>query len=564
MGETMADVLTGVGVSPGVGYGPALRLARSVPQPDAEARHSGDDTAETQRAVQAMQETADDLSARGERAGGEARQVLDAQALMARDPALSDDVRRRIAEGAAAERAMSEAMAVYREMLAGAGEYMAARVADLDDVRDRVLARLMGVPVPGIPESDTPFILVANDLAPADTATLDPELVTGIATREGGPTSHTAILARSLGLPAVVACPGVENVPEGTQLLVDGANGEVTSDPSASEVETRQAAASARAAAIAESSGPGRTKDGHPVPLLANIGGPGDLGAAVANGAEGVGLYRTEFLFLDREHAPAHEEQVDAYREVLEAFPDGKVVVRTLDAGSDKPLAFLPPMGEEPNPALGERGMRMGRRFPEVTDAQLRALAEAQQETQAQLQVMAPMVTDVADAEWFADTADRAGIRDAGVMVEVPAAALRARHLAETAAFFSIGTNDLTQYTCAADREIGALGRFQDPWQAAVLDLVAATATAAEQADLPCGVCGEAAADPVLSCVLVGLGVTSLSMGATALPLVRAALAQTTLEQCRQAGSAALAERSPGEAKRAAREHLPGLSDLGF
>ncbi|MFC3994934.1 phosphoenolpyruvate--protein phosphotransferase [Nocardiopsis sediminis] len=560
----MGDKLSGVGVSSGAGYGPALRLTRSVPDPPPGERHGGDADAEIRRAASAMEETAQDLALRGERAGGQAREVLGAQALMARDPALADDIKKRIGEGASAARAVSEAMAVYRQMLANAGEYLAARVADLDDVRDRIVARLLGVPVPGLPESDTPYVLVATDLAPADTALLDPARVVAFITREGGPTSHTAILARALGLPAVVACAAADDIPDGTPLLVDGASGAVLVDPGPAAVEAAQAAAAARAAAAADSAGPGRTADGHEIPLLANIGGPDDLPAALQNGAEGVGLYRTEFLFLDRADAPGHDEQVASYRAVLEAFPGAKVVVRTLDSGADKPLAFLPPPGAEPNPALGERGLRMMRRYPEMLRSQLDALAEAARDTEADLQVMAPMVTDAEDSEWFAARAAEAGIASAGIMIEVPAAALRARHLAESAAFFSIGTNDLTQYTCAADREIGGLSRFQDPWQPGVLDLVALAARHASGAGRPCGVCGEAAADPVLACVLTGLGVTSLSMGATALPLVRAALARTTLDQCRAASDAALAARGPGDAKRAAREALPGLADLGL
>ncbi|MDA0567263.1 phosphoenolpyruvate--protein phosphotransferase [Streptomonospora sp. S1-112] len=560
----MAQTYRGAGVSPGAGYGPVKRLTREVPQPAPDARHAGDAEAEARRAVAAMEQTAQDLTARGERAGGEAAEVLSAQALMARDPALADDVRRRVGEGADAARAVSEAMAVYRDMLASAGEYLAARVADLDDVRDRIVARLMGAPIPGIPDSDSPFVLVAEDLAPADTAVLDPAQVVAFVTREGGPTSHTAILARSLGLPAVVACAGADAIAEGTLLLVDGATGEVVADPDPAAVEAATTAAAARARAAAQSSGPGRTADGHPVPLLANIGGPQDLPAALENGAEGVGLYRTEFLFLDRADAPGHDEQVAAYRAVLEAFPGGKVVVRTLDAGADKPLAFLPAPAAEPNPALGERGLRMMRRFPETMDAQLAALAEAERGTDAELQVMAPMVTDAEDADWFAAAAAKAGVEQAGVMIEVPAAALRARHIAASAAFFSIGTNDLTQYTCAADRETGGLGRFQDPWQPGVLDLVSVAASAAAEAGRPCGVCGEAAADPLLACVLTGLGVTSLSMGASALPLVRAALARVELAQCRAAAAAALAARGPEEARAAAAAALPGLAELGL
>ncbi|RCV55715.1 phosphoenolpyruvate--protein phosphotransferase [Marinitenerispora sediminis] len=560
----MSETLTGVGVSAGVGYGRTLRLTRSVPEPPAGSRHDGDVAAETRRAMAAVEETAVDLTERGERAGGEAKDVLTAQALMARDPALAGDVERRIAEGTAAARAVFDAFTQYRDMLANAGAYLAARVADLDDVRDRIVARLLGVPLPGIPESGDPFVLLAQDLAPADTALLDPERVLAFVTREGGPTSHTAILARALGLPAVVACEGSEKIADGAQVLVDGATGEVVVAPEPDVVERAEARAAARASAARRSRGPGRTADGHHVPLLANVGGPKDLPAALENGAEGVGLYRTEFLFLDRADAPTHEEQVAAYRAVLEAFPGAKVVVRTLDAGADKPLAFLPAPAEEPNPALGERGLRMMRLFPDMLDAQLAALAEAHRDTEADLQVMAPMVTDVEDTEWFAATAARAGIEQAGIMVEVPAAALRAAHLAESAAFFSIGTNDLTQYACAADREIGTLSRFQDPWQPGVVELVALTAAAAEGAGRPCGVCGEAAADPALACVLVGLGVSTLSMGAAALPMVRAALAAHTLEQCQAAATAVRAARTADDARRAARDALPGLADLGL
>ncbi len=560
----MAQTLTGVGVSPGVAHGPVLWLHRAVQPPPQGQRHDGDTDAERRRALTALQDTAYELESRGERAGGHAQEVLAAQALMARDPALGDDVGRRVGEGTTAPRAVWEAMAVYREMLAEAGEYLAARVADLDDIRDRVVARLLGVPMPGVPESTTPFVLVANDLAPADTVLLDPTTVLGFVTQEGGPTSHTAILARSLAVPAVVACPDATTVPDGAALMLDGASGEVVRDPDPATVERAEAATRARVTAAAEASGPSSTSDGHVVPLLANIGGPDDVPAALRNGAEGVGLYRTELLFLDRADTPGHEEQVAAYRAVLEAFPGRDVIVRALDAGADKPLAFLPPQGKEPNPALGVRGLRLLQNAPETLATQLRALAEAADTTDAHVGVMAPMVTAVAEAEWFAGAVAEAGIARAGVMIEVPVAALRTRHLAEATEFVSIGTNDLTQYACAADREIGALGAFQDPWQPGALDLVATAARAAAAAGRPCGVCGEAAADPVLSCVLVGLSVTTLSMGASALPLVRAALAHSTLDQCRAAADAALDARDVTAAKQAARERLPGLSALGL
>ncbi|MFF4237182.1 phosphoenolpyruvate--protein phosphotransferase [Actinomadura geliboluensis] len=560
----MAGVLQGAGVSPGVGAGPVLRVAGDVPEPPAGDRHGGDAAAERAAALAALEAVAADLEARGERAAAagntDGRDVLNAQALMARDPGLADGVGAKVGEGVAAARAVFEAFGVYREMLAGAGEYLAARVADLDDIRDRAVARLLGLPVPGVPESDEPFVLVARDLAPADTAVLDPAQVVAFVTEEGGPTSHTAIIARTMGVPAVVALPGAASLADGTRVLVDGAAGTVRIDPSEEEVRSARAAAAARGSALAEFTGPGATADGHKVPLLANIGGPKDLEQALANGAEGVGLYRTEFLFLDRATPPSDAEQEEAYRKVLEAFPAGRVVVRTLDAGADKPLAFLPAPGEEPNPALGERGVRMSVRHPDVLAAQLAALARAATDLTVKLQVMAPMVTDAADAAWFAEQCRDAGIEHPGVMIEVPAAALRARDVAAEVEFFSIGTNDLTQYACAADRQVGGLAHLQDPWQPAVLDLVAPAAAAG----VPCGVCGEAAGDPALACVLVGLGVTSLSMSAPSLPLVRAALAKHTLEQCREASAAARGARTAGEARDAARVHLPGLADLGL
>ncbi|MFF5258588.1 phosphoenolpyruvate--protein phosphotransferase [Actinomadura viridis] len=562
------ELLRGAGVSPGIGAGPVRAIADSVPEPPAGARHAGDAAAEKATAQDALEAVAADLEARGERAaelGNEdGREVLGAQALMARDPGLADAVSTRIDGGTAAARAVFEAFGVYREMLAGAGEYLAARVSDLDDIRDRTIARLLGLPMPGVPKSDEPFVLVARDLAPADTALLDPALVVAFVTEEGGPTSHTAILARTMGVPAVVALPGATELPEGTPVLVDGGAGTVRVRPSEEEVEAARGAASARAALLTESGGPGATKDGHRIPLLANIGGPRDVEAALANGAEGVGLYRTEFLFLDRSVPPGDDEQEAAYREVLRAFPEGRVVVRTLDAGADKPLAFLPPPGDEPNPALGERGLRLSRVHPEVLRAQLAALARAAEGLTARLEVMAPMVTGVEEAEFFAESCRAAGIDRPGVMIEVPAAALRARDLVTEVEFFSVGTNDLTQYACAADRQIGGLAGFQDPWTPAVLDLVAMTAGPAAEAGKGCGVCGEAAGDPALACVLAGLGVTSLSMSAPSLPLVRAALARHTLEECRRAAEAARSARTAGRARTAARELLPALAELGL
>ena len=555
----METTLRGVGVSHGVAIGEVRHMGTAVLEPPAKQIPAEEAEREQQRARQAVEAVAADLTARGNLAGGEAQAVLEAQALMAQDPELMADVDRRVAVGSSAERAVYDAFAAYRELLANAGEYLAGRVADLDDVRNRIVARLLGVPMPGVPDSDEPYVLVARDLAPADTALLDPTLVLGFVTEEGGPTSHSAILARALGVPAVVALPGAGDIAEGTLIAVDGSSGEIFVNPTEERRAALEAAAAERKAALAAATGPGATADGHKVPLLANVGGPADVPAAVEAGAEGVGLFRTEFLFLDdSKNAPSEEKQVEAYRQVLEAFPEGRVVVRVLDAGADKPLEFLTP-GDEPNPALGVRGLRTLLDHPEVLRTQLTALAKAAEGLPVHLEVMAPMVADRADAKAFADACREAGLQAKyGAMVEIPSAALRARSVLREVEFLSLGTNDLAQYTFAADRQVGAVSRLQDPWQPALLDLVALSAEAARAVGKSCGVCGEAASDPLLACVLTGLGVTSLSMGAASIPYVRAQLAKFTLAQCERAAAAARAADSADEARSAAQAVLSG------
>jgi phosphotransferase system enzyme I (PtsI) len=553
--------LRGVGVSPGIGHGPAYVLTVSVPEPPEGSTYTGAAEQEKERAMVALMQVAGELEARGTQAGGEAEEILKAQALMAEDPGVVVKVRSLIDRGLAAPRAVFEAFTKYRDVLTGAGGYLGERAADLNDIRNRVIAQLTGQPMPGLPARPAePYVLVAADLAPADTALLSKEHVAGFVTEQGGPTSHTAIMARAMGVPAVVACPGATGILAGARVMVDGASGEVSLEPTESRVSEARDAAAARRARLSEVKGPGRTADGHPVPLLANVAGPAELDRALIAGAEGVGLYRTEFLFLGRTESPSVEEQTRAYRAALDAVPGGKVVVRTLDAGADKPLRFLPPPAAEPNPALGERGLRLFRRFPEVMDAQLRALAAAAAGAPAELLVMAPMVATVEEARWFADACHARGLRQVGVMIEVPAAALRAGQLAAVVDFVSVGTNDLAQYTFAADRQLGAVSGLQDPWHPALLDLVAISCGHGR----PTGICGESAADPALACVLVGLGASTLSMGAGALAAVRAGLAAHTLEQCRLAAQEARAQVTAANARAVAHTRLPGLVELGL
>jgi phosphotransferase system enzyme I (PtsI) len=549
----MASWLHGLGVSPGEVAGPVARLTLPPALPDADLPVADID-AEIARASEALAAVAEEFDRRAAAVQGAARDVLSAQAMIARDPVLLDGVSTRLRSGRDAPHAIDQAFAEHRRALQALGGYLAERAADLADLRDRAVAWLLGLPMPGVPDPGHPFVLVAVDLAPADTATLDPARVLAIVTERGGPTGHTAILAKQLGIPAVTACAEASVLHAGQQILVDGASGEVIADPSDDQIAEAQRRSSARAARRAASHGPGHTADGHPIPLLVNIGGPGDLAAAAANEAEGVGLLRTEFLFLDRPTAPTYDEQHAAYREIFDAFPSRRVIVRTLDVGADKPIPYIP-QADEPNPALGIRGLRMRHTNPQLLDEQLQAIAHAARDTDADVWVMAPMVATAAEAREFADSARAHGIGHVGVMIEVPSAAICARDVLADVDFASIGTNDLAQYTLAADRLAGELADLLDPWQPAVLHLIAMTATAGAQLQRSIGVCGEAASDPLLALVLVGLGVTSLSMAPTSLPDVRASLAQHTLEECRALAATALQATSAVTACATTAEH---------
>nr|MDT0657358.1 phosphoenolpyruvate--protein phosphotransferase [Micromonospora sp. DSM 115978] len=542
-GPDATDTYAGIGVSPGLAAGPVYRVAPppKLPAPGPVA----DQAVEIERAVGALAEVAAELGRRADGAADPtAAEILRAQVMMADDPVLREAVEAAVGDGLDAPHAITRALQAHRAAFEAAGGYLAERVADLDDLRDRAVAVCLGEPMPGIPEPGLPFVLVARDLAPADTAGLDPDRVLALVTAAGGPTSHTAIVARSLGLPAVVRCAGVLDLPDGTLVSVDGGSGQLRAGIDESMVDSVRERERRRRARAARSTGPGRTADGHAIALLANIGSARDLTGDV----EGVGLFRTELLYLDRTEPPAHDEQVAAYAEVFAAMPGRRVILRTLDAGADKPLPFLD-QGDEPNPALGVRGLRTARLRPDVLASQLDAVAEAARAHSAEVWVMAPMVTTAAEAAGFAARCRAAGLPIAGAMVEVPAAALRAAPLLRAVDFLSIGTNDLSQYAFAADRQCGDLADLLDPWQPVLLELIAACAAAGLAAGKPVGVCGEAAADPGLAVVLVGLGVTSLSMSARAVPAVREALAGHTLADCRRLAQAALAAPDAASAR---------------
>ena len=548
--------LRGVGIGLGVAQGPIARMAEPLPAPkDAKSDLSVEE--ETARVREAIGAVARELEARGAQAGGAARDVLEAQAMIAEDPTLEAEVDSRLAAGKTGEFAVHDAFVSFREQLVALGGYLGERAADLDDVAQRVIARLRGVAAPGIPDPGLPFVLVAKDLAPADTALLDLDKVLALVTTEGGPTSHTAILAREKSIVAVVGAAAAKDLVDGQSVIVDAAAGVVTVDPTDDEKARAQNRADARKAAASAPLTDGALADGTKVPLLANLGKPGGAAEAVELGAEGVGLFRTEFLFLSSSSAPTVEEQRAAYTELLSAFPGKKVVVRVLDAGADKPLPFLNDAHEE-NPALGLRGLRALRASEDILREQLTALAEADAATRAteagpaDLWVMAPMVSTVEETRYFTELAKDYGLKTTGVMVEVPSSALLADRILQIADFASIGTNDLTQYTLAADRLLGSVASFQDPWHPAVLRLIREVGAAGRAHGKPVGICGEAAADPLLAVVLVGLGATTLSMAPTALADVRATLLAHTLDDARRIAAAALDADDAASAREAA------------
>lgn len=572
---TQLAAFYGVGVNAGRVVGRVLQMSKPISEPSARAPQDAAATLEANRAAikSASKSVQAELRHRAESAAKESKEILQATALMAGDPMLIKAAIKLLSpEGPGGprspERAIWEAGQTVANTLTSLGGYMADRATDVLDVRSRIVAELQGLPAPGIPVSDLPFILAATDLAPADTATLDPAKVLALITSDGGPQSHTAILARMLGLPAVVAAPGVDGISEGTEVYVDGAAGSITINP---DDDLRAAASlwATQSSQMPAFSGQNILTNGLHIPLLANVGTGEDAIKAAVAGAEGVGLLRTEFCFLDREIEPTLEEQVTAYGAVLAAFPGKKVVIRTLDAGADKPLPFLT-AANEPNPALGVRGYRTDTASPGVLERQLRAIATATAAHNADVWVMAPMISTADEAAHFTSLARAAGLQSAGVMVEVPSAALTASAILGEADFASLGTNDLTQYAMAADRQLGPLATLNDPWQPAVLRLIKLTVDGASQAQAftgtikPVGVCGEAAADPALAVVLVGLGVSTLSMSARALAPVAAVLATIDSLEAQRLAAIALQSTSAVEARQSVRDQLPILDTLGL
>ncbi|MDN3521827.1 phosphoenolpyruvate--protein phosphotransferase [Halomonas ramblicola] len=540
-----------VAASPGLAIAPAFVLR--TPRLDYPER-AGDPAAENRRLDAAIREGAEQLEALVQEArGGEVAQILSMHEEMLGDPELHQAAREGIGEGASAEAAWWNAIetaAHAQEMLAD--RLLAERAADLRDVGRRVLGILCNVEMPEPP--DEPYILVADDLGPSDVARLDTTRVRGLLTARGGATAHSAILARALGIPAVVgAGERVLTLANDTMLVLDGERGRFTAKPSAerlSSAEQRLAEQRRREAEAWEARHQtAATRDGHRVEVAANLGNTAHALDAVERGAEGVGLLRTEFIFMAHAAMPDLETQVEEYREATDALDGRPLVARTLDVGGDKPLPYWP-VPQEDNPFLGLRGIRLALTRPEVLETQLKALLLAS--AGRPLRIMLPMVKDVSEfraARAIFDRlleelpeAERASDVQLGVMIEIPSAALLAPTLAPEVDFFSVGTNDLTQYTLAIDRGHPELSAQSDGLHPAVLKLIEMTVQAAHAQGKWVGVCGELGSDATAVPVLVGLGVDELSVSARQVPLVKARLREFDLAEARSQAALALAQ----------------------
>ena len=563
------DALKGISASSGAALGPFHVMAAALPkplpdQPSLTPEH------EMERLTKAAKTISDEMADRALKTSGEAQEILLAASDIAQDGALLSTAESLINKGNNATFAIWHATEVFTQLLVEAGGYLAERAGDVANIRDRIICVLSGVDYPGLPQVDYPYVLIARDLSPADTTDLKPGQVLAIVTEEGGPTSHTAIIARTLGIPAVVACKGAVEAAKkhvNAQVGVDARGGVVTFDPSPeleSEIATLIATNSGRRLQRAVRGAKGyETTDGFVIPIYANVGRYEDVEMAVKAGADGVGLLRTELLYLDRQLPPTFEEQRSIYTKMFALFKGKKVVIRTLDAGADKPMAFIN-FSKEPNPALGIRGYRTNSIDERLLRVQLEAIAEATAASGADVWVMAPMITLPEEAANFLALAKSFGINTAGVMIEVPSAVLLSDEITSVCHFVSIGTNDLGQYLHAADRESSQLAHLNDPWQPALLRAVHQVARSGKNHNCPVGVCGEAASDPTLAAVLIGLGVTSLSCNVRAIEDVAMAVTNLALKEMEDAASAALSAGNAKDARQVAQDRLQRLSSLGL
>jgi len=539
----MGEVFTGIGVGSTAVRAPIFRLAARTALPEL-AKSSDASDAEYAKVQMAIAELERVFAEKIAAADGQLREILEAQVALAGDPELADTAAQFCKEGWDAASSIQLAMQEFKVLLQGAEGEFGERVADLDEIVYRLVQIVNGnTDHDSLPKSGA-VIVVAHDLTPMDTVAFT-DVVVGVITEKGGPTSHTAIVCRSRGIPALVACKKAAQLVDGDVVVLDPDNSQVIVGGELAEASQRW---------WEQRHNLGKSL----IPVMANVGSVKD--AQQASSAAGVGLLRTELFFLDKTTTPTRQEQIDLYATTFAACPDGEIIVRTLDAGSDKPIPFLH-MEKEENPALGVRGQRVAEIAPNFYREQVEAIGIAAAEVQKtgkqiSVSVMAPMIATIAEAKDFAAMARAAGITRVGVMVEIPAIVSVIPQLKGVIDFVSVGTNDLSQYLFAADRVNSNVAHLLNPWEPALLSTLAQIAQLARENSIKSGVCGEAASDPLLAVVLAGLGFDSVSASPSSVADVVQALSVVDAELARSVAISALSAHDAQSSKQAALKKL--------
>jgi phosphotransferase system enzyme I (PtsI) len=524
-------ILKGLGVGLVSAVGDVLVVKQSKPLP-AWSKSTKSVDEETVELTEAIKYVADYLDELGEKAGGTSAEIFEALKMLIEDDELLEVATANIQDGWSAAAAIGKAVDEFSELLSGDPTFD-ERVADFQDLSKRVQAKIAGIELMlELPEKGR-IVLVREDFSPADTAQFT-DAVVGVITLKGGPTSHTAIICRSKSIAAVVSCPDAATLETGDRVLVDPVGDRVlVTDDESLATQTIQFLA---------------INEEPLIPVRANIGTLEDAKAASETRANGVGLFRTELLYLSATTEPSTQQQREIYSEILKAAPEGPIVVRTIDAGSDKPVPFLN-MPEEENPSLGVRGYRLIAEHRSFIEGQLKALELARADSGREIWVMAPMISTLQEAQAFADLARSIGQYQVGIMVETPSIALIVDQLAGVVDFISVGTNDLSQYLFAADRMNPSLGALLNHWQPALIRSLARIASGAKAAGISSGVCGESASDPAFAVVLAGLGIDSVSVSKSQVTQVHNALSSLSLADAKDIANAVLNAKTAEEAK---------------
>ena len=531
MTVSSGTILTGLGVGLNAVRGEVFRVKPQATLPEP-AKHAGDATGEKETLRGAIHHVAGYLDELSEKAGETSAEIFEALKMLLEDEDLFETAIAEIESGWNAATAFIVAVDSLDAIFAGDAAFE-ERLVDLKDLARRVAAHIAGIHMGLDLPTTGSYVIVGDDFSPADTAQFT-DAVVGVVTIKGGPTSHTAIICRSKSIPALVSCAQAVELVDGMQVLVDPVGDRVVVGGDASM-------ATKAISFIAKSLDP-------IIPVRANIGSLEDSIQAATTAANGVGLFRTELLYLSETTKPSAQKQAKSYAEILRAAPEGPIVVRTIDAGSDKPVPFLD-MPHEENPALGIRGFRLIQDHRQFLIDQLESLEVARKETGREVWVMAPMIATASEAIEFAQLARSAGEYKVGIMVETPAIAMAITDLVGKLDFISVGTNDLSQYLFAADRMNAGLGALLNPWQPALVRMLKLIASESEKAGISSGVCGESASDPAFAVVLAGLGFNSVSASRSQVGAVRSALSAVTLEQAQEVANIALAATTADQCK---------------